>query len=148
MVDLQGDDEYQCGNKYPSAYNEEDAPNGKPGDPMFQYDCFGLGTGSGRRLLTKRQEWQAYDLAGDGDFCSTLKAMIRYRSANFSQGHGYFFGAGAFLDLSGNDEYVAARYGHGSSAHYGVGFFTDRQGADHYDQRAPSTTAGLHGTMG
>lgn len=142
-IDLQGDDEYQCGNKYPSAYNEEDAPNGKPGDPMFQYDCFGLGTGAGRRLLTKRQEWQAYDLAGGWGLLLDVEGNDRYRSANFSQGHGYFFGVGAFLDLSGNDEYVAARYGHGSSAHYGVGFFTDRQGADHYESRGPFYNGGV-----
>ena len=142
-IDLQGDDEYQCGNKYPSAYNEEDAPNGKPGDPMFQYDCFGLGTGAGRRLLTKRQEWQAYDLAGGWGLLLDVEGNDRYRSANFSQGHGYFFGVGAFLDLSGNDEYVAARYGHGSSAHYGVGFFTDRQGADHYASTGPFYNGGV-----
>ena len=142
-IDLQGDDDYQCGNKYPSAYNEEDAPNGKPGDPMFQYDCFGLGTGAGRRLLTKRQEWQAYDLAGGWGLLLGVEGNDRYRSANFSQGHGYFFGVGAFLDLSGNDEYVAARYGHGSSAHYGVGFFTDRQGADHYASTGPFYNGGV-----
>ena len=142
-IDLQGDDEYQCGNKYPSAYNEEDAPNGKPGDPMFQYDCFGLGTGSGRRLLTKRPEWQDYDLAGGWGLLLDAEGNDRYRSANFSQGHGYFFGAGAFLDLSGNDEYVAARYGHGSSAHYGVGLFSDRQGADHYESTGPFYNGGV-----
>ena len=142
-IDLQGDDDYQCGNKYPSAYNEEDAPNGKPGDPMFQYDCFGLGTAAGRRLLTKRQEWQAYDLAGGWGLLLDVEGNDRYRSANFSQGHGYFFGVGAFLDLSGNDEYVAARYGHGSSAHYGVGFFTDRQGADHYESTGPFYNGGV-----
>ena len=142
-IDLQGDDDYQCGHKYPSAYNEEDAPNGKPGDPMFQYDCFGLGTGAGRRLLTKRQEWQAYDLAGGWGLLLDVEGNDRYRSANFSQGHGYFFGVGAFLDLSGNDEYVAARYGHGSSAHYGVGFFTDRQGADHYGSTGPFYNGGV-----
>jgi hypothetical protein len=142
-IDLQGDDEYQCGNKYPSAYNEEDAPNGKPGDPMFQYDCFGLGTGAGRRLLTKRQEWQAYGLAGGWGLLLDVEGNDRYRSANFSQGHGYFFGVGAFLDLSGNDEYVAARYGHGSSAHYGVGFFTDRQGADRYASTGPFYNGGV-----
>jgi hypothetical protein len=142
-IDLQGDDEYQCGNKYPSAYNEEDAPNGKPGDPMFQYDCFGLGTGSGRRLLTKRPEWQDYDLAGGWGLLLDVEGNDRYRSANFSQGHGYFFGAGAFLDLSGNDEYVAARYGHGSSAHYGVGLFSDRQGADYYESTGPFYNGGV-----
>jgi hypothetical protein len=142
-IDLQGDDQYQCGNKYPSAYNAEDAPNGKPGDPLYQYDCFGLGTGSGRRILTKRSEWQAYDLAGGWGLLLDVEGNDQYRSANFSQGHGYFFGTGAFLDLDGNDQYAAARYGHGSSAHYGVGFFTDRRGADHYGSTGPFYNGGV-----
>ncbi len=142
-IDLQGDDQYQCGNKYPSAYNAEDAPNGKPGDPLYQYDCFGLGTGSGRRVLTKRTEWQAYDLAGGWGLLLDVEGNDQYRSANFSQGHGYFFGTGALLDLDGNDEYAAARYGHGSSAHYGVGFFADRRGADHYESSGPFYNGGV-----
>ena len=67
----------------------------------------------------------------------------RYQSANFSQGHGYFFGAGLFLDLDGNDEYAAARYGHGSSAHYGAGLFIDRHGADRYSSTGPFYNGGV-----
>ena len=143
VIDLQGDDHYQCGNKYPSAYNAEDAPNGKPGDPLFQYDCFGLGTGSGKRMLTKRPEWQAYNLAGGSGLLLDVEGNDHYQSANFAQGHGYFFGAGIFLDLDGNDEHVAARYGHGSSAHYGVGLFNDRHGEDHYSSSGPFYNAGV-----
>jgi len=143
VIDLEGDDHYQCGNKYPSAYNAEDAPNGKPGDPLFQFDCFGLGTGSGKRILTKRPEWQADNLAGGWGFLLDVEGNDHYQSANFSQGHGYFFGAGVFLDLDGNDEYVAARYGHGSSAHYGVGLFNDRHGDDHYRSTGPFYNAGV-----
>jgi hypothetical protein len=143
MIDLQGDDQYQCGNKYPSAYNAEDAPNAKPGDALFQYDCFGLGTGSGKRVLTKRGEWQAYNIAGGWGLLVDVEGNDRYQSANFSQGHGYFFGAGLFLDLAGNDEYLAARYGHGSSAHYGVAFFNDRDGTDHYTSTGPFYNGGV-----
>ena len=143
VIDLQGDDHYQCGNKYPSAYNAEDAPTGKPGDPLFQYDCFGLGTGSGKRILTKRPEWQAYNLAGGWGLLLDIEGNDHYQSANFSQGHGYFFGTGLFLDLDGNDEYLAARYGHGSSAHYGVGLFNDRHGADRYGSTGPFYNGGV-----
>ena len=143
VIDFQGDDQYQCGNKYPSAYNAEDAPNAKPGDPLFQYDCFGLGTGSGKRILTKRPEWQAHSLAGGWGLLLDIEGNDRYEGANFSQGHGYFFGTGLFLDLDGNDDYLAARYGHGSSAHYGVGFFNDRHGTDRYRSTGPYYNGGV-----
>jgi hypothetical protein len=143
VIDLQGDDQYQCGSKYPSAYNAEDAPTAKPGDALFQYDCFGLGTGSGKRLLSKRPEWQAFNLAGGWGLLLDINGNDKYDSANFSQGHGYFFGTGLFLDLNGRDEYLAARYGHGSSAHYGVGLFNDRDGADRYGSTGPFYNGGV-----
>jgi hypothetical protein len=143
VIDLQGDDQYQCGSKYPSAYNAEDAPTAKPGDALYQYDCFGLGTGSGKRLLSKRPEWQAFNLAGGWGLLLDIDGNDKYQSANFSQGHGYFFGTGLFLDLNGSDEYLAARYGHGSSAHYGVGLFNDRHGADRYASTGPFYNGGV-----
>ncbi|BFU96803.1 MAG: conserved protein of unknown function [Nitrospira sp.] len=143
VIDVQGDDRYQCGGKYPSAYNAEEAPNGKPGDPMFQYDCFGLGTGSGGRVLSRRPDRQAYSSAGGWGLLVDVAGSDHYESANFSQGHGYFFGAGVLLDLAGNDEYHAARYGHGSSAHYGVGLFNDRRGDDHYGSSGPFYNGGV-----
>jgi len=142
VIDVQGDDHYQCGNQIPSAYNAEDAPNGKPGDPLFQYDCFGLGTGTGKRILTKKPEWQAHSLAGGWGLLLDLDGHDHYRSANFSQGHGYFFGAGMLLDLDGDDEYQAARYGHGSSAHFGASLFTDRHGDDRYGSTGPFYNGG------
>ncbi|HTL62341.1 MAG TPA: hypothetical protein VL261_11900, partial [Nitrospira sp.] len=143
LIDLEGEDEYQCGNKFPSAYNAEDAPAAKPGDLMFQYDCFGLGAGSGKRVLTKRGDEQTYNLAGGWGILLDMDGNDRYHSANFSQGHGYFFGTGLFLDLNGNDEYLAARYGHGSSAHFGVGLFSDRQGTDRYGSSGPFYNGGV-----
>jgi hypothetical protein len=143
VIDVHGDDRYQCGDKFPSAYNAHDAPNGKPGDPLFQYDCFGLGTGSGARVLSKRVDWQAYSLAGGWGLLVDVGGQDHYQSANFSQGHGYFFGAGVLLDLDGSDDYQAARYGHGSSAHYGVGLFNDRHGDDRYESTGPFYNGGM-----
>jgi hypothetical protein len=142
MINVNGDDYYQCGNHYPSGYNTHDAPNGKPGDPMFQYDCFGLGTGSGKRILTKRQDWQAYNFAGGWGLLLDIAGQDRYESANFSQGHGYYFGAGTLLDLDGDDQYQAARYGHGTSAHYGVGLLSDHHGDDRYSSSGPFYNGG------
>jgi hypothetical protein len=143
VVDLQGDDRYECGEKYPSAYNLQDAPNGKPGDPLFQYDCFGLGAGSGRRILTKRTDWQTYNLAGGWGVLVDVAGQDLYRSANFSQAHGYFFGVGLLLDLDGNDDYQGARFGHASAAHYGAALFVDRSGEDRYGSTGPYYNGGV-----
>jgi hypothetical protein len=143
VIDVEGDDHYQCGGKYPSAYNEQDASGGKPGDPLFQYDCFGLGTGSGKRVLTNRPEWQEYSLAGGWGLLLDVEGHDHYHGANFSQGHGYFFGTGMLLDLDGDDDYQAARYGHGSSAHYGAALVIDRHGDDRYGSTGPFYNGGV-----
>ena len=143
VIDIAGDDHYQCGDTYPSAYNEQDAPTGKPGDPLYQYDCFGLGAGSGQRILTKNLERQAYSLAGGWGILLDIEGRDHYAGANFSQGQGYFFGAGMKLDFAGNDEHLAARYGHGASAHFGVGLLIDRQGDDRYGSSGPFYNGGV-----
>jgi len=66
----------------------------------------------------------------------------RYRSANFSQGSGYFFGAGIKLDLGGDDQHAGARYGLGTAAHFGVGLFIDFRGRDHYSSSGPTYNGG------
>ena len=143
VIDIAGDDHYQCGGIYPSAYNAQDAPTAKPGDPLYQYDCFGLGAGSGQRILTKKLEWQAYSLAGGWGLLLDIQGHDHYDSANFSQGQGYFFGAGMKMDLDGDDEHQAARYGHGASAHFGVGLFIDQHGDDRYGSSGPFYNGGV-----
>jgi hypothetical protein len=142
VIDITGDDHYQCGGTYPSVSNAQDAPTGKPGDPLYQYDCFGLGAGSGQQILTKKLEWQAYSLAGGWGLLLDIDGHDHYDSANFSQGQGYFFGAGMKLDLDGTDEHQAARYGHGASAHFGVGLFIDHHGDDRYGSSGPFYNGG------
>lgn len=142
VIDVAGDDQYDCGSYYPSVYNAEDAPAGKPGDPLYQYECFGLGAGSGSRVLSKRPEWQHYSLAGGSGLLIDIGGHDAYHSANFSQGLGYFFGLGMKLDLNGNDRHEAARYGHGAAAHYGTALFLDRQGNDQYSSTGPFYNAG------
>jgi hypothetical protein len=137
-----GDDRYQCGDKYSSRYNAIDLPDGKPGDPRFQYECFGIGAGSGVRILTDDPGQLAYGLAGGLGLVLDLAGDDRYRSANFSQGVGYFFGAGVKLDLGGNDEHAAARYGHAAGAHFGVGLFIDYRGEDRYTSTGPLYNGG------
>ena len=143
IIDIAGQDYYQCGGSYPSAYNAQDAPTGKPGDPLYQYDCFGLGAGSGQRILTKNAAWQAYSLAGGWGILLDIEGRDHYDSANFSQGQGYFFGVGMKLDFAGDDEHQAARYGHGASAHFGVGLFIDYHGHDLYGSSGPFYNGGV-----
>lgn len=142
LIDVSGNDSYECGGKYPSAYNETDAPHARPQDPAFQYDCFGLGTGAGLRIYSKQPAQRAQSLAGGWGLLIDLAGRDRYRSANFSQGHGYFFGLGVKLDLSGDDEHQAARYGLGTAAHFGVGLSLDYQGKDRYGSKGPFYNGG------
>lgn len=142
LIDISGNDSYECGGRYPSAYNETDAPDAHPQDPAFQYDCFGLGTGSGLRVFSKQPALRAQSLAGGWGLFIDLDGHDRYRSANFSQGHGYFFGLGVKLDLNGDDEHQAARYGHGTAAHFGVGLTIDYRGKDRYGSKGPFYNGG------
>lgn len=142
LIDVAGNDSYECGGKYPSAYNEADAPHARPQDPAFQYDCFGLGTGAGLRIYSKQSAQRGQSLAGGWGLLVDLAGRDRYRSANFSQGHGYFFGLGVKLDLAGDDEHQAARYGIGTAAHFGIGLSLDYQGKDRYGSKGPFYNGG------
>jgi hypothetical protein len=137
VIDLTGDDAYQCGNRYASGYNQAEAPDAKPGEAPFQYDCFGLGAGVGQRLLPKQEPPVVEDIAGGIGLVLDQEGDDRYSSANFSQGVGYFFGAGIKIDERGDDLHQAARYGQAAAAHFGVGLFVDRAGADRYGSTGP-----------
>lgn len=137
VIDVEGDDMYRCGGRYPSSYNEVEHAAARPGDPEFQYDCFGLGAGIGSRVMSPNQAQAAYNMAGGWGLLLDLAGNDRYHSDNFSQGLGYFFGMGVKLDLDGDDEHLAARYGHGAAAHYGMALFLDRHGTDRYESSGP-----------
>jgi hypothetical protein len=138
VIDLDGDDSYQCGKKYPSGYNSTDAPGAKPGDANFQWDCFGMATGLGRRVFPPSPESNPFQLAGGLGMILDLKGKDRYESSNFSQACGYFFGVGLKMDFAGDDEHRAARYGHASGAHFGMGLFADYAGNDTYSTTGPT----------
>ena len=142
LIDIEGDDSYQCGGRFPSDYNDTDAPTGDPEDPLFQYAGFCVGFGSGKRIFNRDPQQTAYSLAGGWGMVIDLEGNDHYRSANFSQGSGYFFGAGLKLDLGGNDHHQAARYGHGAAAHYAIGLFIDLQGQDQYNSSGPTYNGG------
>ncbi len=143
VIDVAGNDRYQCGGKYPSHYNADDAPGAQPGDPQFQYDAFGIGAGAGKRLYLPDAQPRSYALAGGVGVVLDLSGHDTYQSSNFSQGVGYFFGAGMKLDLDGHDEHQAARYGHGAAAHGGVGLHVDYRGDDRYGSSGPFYNGGV-----
>ena len=142
VVDVAGADSYRCGDQYPSSYNATDVPSGDPEDPRFQYTGFCVGFGSGKRIFSREPQQRALSLAGGWGMVIDLEGNDHYRSANFSQGSGYFFGAGFKLDLGGDDQHEAARYGHGAAAHYGIGLFIDLQGKDQYSSTGPTYNGG------
>lgn len=137
VVDLTGNDAYQCGRRYASGYNRVEASDAKPGEERYQYDCFGIGAGVGHRLLPKQEPPVLEDVAGGIGLVLDQEGDDRYASSNFSQGVGYYFGVGIKIDERGNDVHEAARYGHGAGAHFGVGLFVDRAGADRYGSTGP-----------
>jgi len=137
LIDISGHDRYQCGDHFPSRYNDIENPSAKPGDTRFQYECFGMGAGVGQRLMPKLDRSTTADIAGGIGLVLDLAGNDRSRSANFSQGIGYVFGTGVKVDLRGDDEHVAARYGQGAAAHSGVGLFVDGAGTDHYRSTGP-----------
>jgi hypothetical protein len=141
VIDVAGNDSYQCGKKFPSGYNPSENPKAKPGDPGFQYDCFGMGTGMGRRVFPPSAEGNGYALAGGVGMVIDLAGNDRSESSNFSQACGYFFGVGLKLDLAGDDQHSSARYGMASGAHFGMGLFIDYAGQDTYTSTGPVYTA-------
>ncbi|HET6675683.1 MAG TPA: hypothetical protein VFG71_10105, partial [Nitrospiraceae bacterium] len=94
VIDVEGNDTYRCGGRYPSGYNEAEQPAIRPGDPGFQYDCFGLGAGVGARVMDSRATQSDYNLAGGWGLLLDVAGDDRYQSDNFSEGLGYFFGMG------------------------------------------------------
>ena len=137
VVDLTGDDAYQCGHRYASGYNRVEVPEAKPGDARYQYDCFGLGAGAGHRILPKQEPPAVEDVGGGIGLLLDQQGDDRYAGSNFSQGVGYYFGAGIKMDERGDDVHEAARYGHGAAAHFGVGLSVDRAGDDRYASTGP-----------
>jgi hypothetical protein len=142
VLDASGSDRYRCGKKLPSGYNQSDAPNAFPGQPEYQYDCFGMGMGLGRRVISMNKIDGEYSLAGGVGMVIDVQGDDRYDSSNFSQGCGYYFGIGVKLDLAGDDVHGAARYGMASGAHFGMGLFIDYAGKDTYVSVGPTYNCG------
>jgi hypothetical protein len=132
VLDLTGDDTYQCGDKYPSPFNQQEAPQAKPGDPQYQYLCYGMGAGAGVDLGDRKGDQQEWSLAGGLGYLIDSRGRDEYRSGNHAQGAGYFLGVGVAMDLEGNDTLKAARVGLGASVRFGTGLLLNIGGDDQY----------------
>lgn len=140
VIDHTGNDVYQCGDKYPSPFNQPDAPTAKPDDQAYQYLCFGMGSGAGLDGGLSKTDAQLPILAGGLGYLIDLEGQDQYRSGTMAQGSGYDFGVGVALDLDGDDTRTGGRTSLGAAGHYGVGLFIDAQGTDRYTSSGPKHT--------
>ncbi|MEQ1793200.1 MAG: hypothetical protein ABL970_03330 [Nitrospira sp.] len=144
VIDRAGNDIYQCGDKYPSTLNPQEAPTAKPGDPTFQYLCYGIGSGAGVDGGSKKADAQLLNLAGGLGYLIDVEGQDQYRSGNMAQGAGHYFGIGVALDLNGDDTHTGGRTSLGAAGRYGIGLLVDAQGADRYTPSGPKLS--LSGT--
>lgn len=140
VIDRSGNDVYQCGDKYPSSLNQQEAPTAKPGDPTFQYLCYGMGSGAGVDGGSQKAGAQLLNLAGGLGYLIDLEGQDHYRSGNMAQGAGHYFGLGVALDLDGDDTRIGGRTSLGAANHYGIGLLVDARGTDRYTPSGPKQT--------
>jgi hypothetical protein len=140
VIDRSGNDTYQCGDKYPGSFNQQEAPTAKPGDPAFQYLCYGMGGAAGVDGGSKKADAQLLNLAGGLGYLIDLEGQDQYRSGNMAQGAGHYFGLGVALDLDGDDTRTGGRTSLGAAGHYGIGLLVDTQGTDRYTPSGPKHT--------
>lgn len=111
LYDAAGNDTYIAHLGTPSLY-------GTPGN----YNSFSQGVGTGFRLLAAGGLGMMIDDGGNDT----------YLAGNFSQGCGYYLGAGILYNAWGNDSYTGSRYTQAAAAHTAVGVLIDDAGDDRY----------------
>jgi hypothetical protein len=89
---------------------------------------------------------------GDGHSLSGGVAMLVdgagddiYTAAAWSQGCGYWWGAGFLEDHAGNDRYTNGKYSLGAGAHFAIGCIADLQGDDAYNINNDDAVNQYHG---
>lgn len=128
LDDLEGNDHYYCGGMWRTSYYPE----------TQGYEAWGQGVGAGLRSVTSGGIGVILDGGGDD----------LYEYDYFSQGGGYWLGAGFARDFGGNDrrlcstqkEYdgshrvqpIFGRFTCGFGCHYAIGFCFDDKGDDTY----------------
>ena len=89
---------------------------------------------------------------GDGHSLSGGMAMLvdaagddLYTAAAWSQGCGYWWGAGFLEDHAGNDTYINGKYSLGAGAHFAIGSIVDLRGDDAYNVDNADAVNQYHG---
>ena len=112
LIDHKGDDHYFATGEKESSYQVSG---------IFQSASQGVGIG-----------FRGYSSGGIGVLLDSA-GNDEFRSGNFSQGVGYFFGLGILYSSGqGDDRYQGSRYSQGSSAHSAMGVLIDEGGNDQY----------------
>ncbi len=112
LIDHKGDDHYFATGEKESSYQVSG---------IFQSASQGVGIG-----------FRGYSSGGVGVLLDSA-GNNEFRSGNFSQGVGYFFGLGVlYASGQGDDRYQGSRYSQGSSAHSAMGVLIDEGGNDQY----------------
>jgi len=141
VIDRTGNDAYQCGDKYPSPHQQQNAPAAnKSVEPAVHYLCAGMGSGAGLDGGSAKTDAVLSNLAGGLGYLIDLEGQDQYRSGDLAQGSGYYFGVGVALDFDGDDSRTGGRTSIGAADHYGAGLFIDTQGADRYAPSGPMHT--------
>lgn len=154
IVELEGDDVYLSGNRYPDMREPEGA-----------FRCFSQGFGYGMRnysaggigILADYQgndTYQASYFAQGASYWLSLGILYdqqgndRYKARRYSQGAGIHLSAGCLLDCSGDDSYLSWGVSQGCGHDYSPGLLIDMQGDDRYVSNWLSQGAGSQSGMG
>jgi hypothetical protein len=111
IVELDGNDMYQSGNKYLDYRESEGA-----------FRSFSQGFGFGCRNYAGGGIGILADYRGNDDYTGNY----------FAQGSSYWFSLGILYDREGRDTYDARRYAQGAGIHLSVGSLLDCSGDDRY----------------
>ncbi|KAK3606972.1 hypothetical protein CHS0354_018568 [Potamilus streckersoni] len=112
LYDRTGKDRYTVSAGTESAYGDYGIFNGS--SQGFGYGLRGFLSGGIAFLI---------DRAGNDE----------YEGGEFSQGGGYYYGAGILHDYGGDDVYSASRYSRAFGAHAGIGIMIEKSGNDRYE---------------
>jgi hypothetical protein len=85
-----------------------------------------------------------HSLAGGAGALVDLAGNDRYRAGVFAQGAGYWRGVGLLVESGGNDDYDAAWYAQGAAAHFAAAAFVEMAGDDRYRVEMNVGAGGAH----
>lgn len=125
LVDLSGDDHYGLGHPDKTKFNKN------------------MGIGQGASIGVRFFPFEGTpSLYGGLSFLYDTQGDDVYKGNWFSQGSGYFLGAGILMDAAGNDKYQAQVNSQGQGLHLAAGLLLDKAGNDIYQAQWGSQGVG------